>query len=589
MPGEAPPAVADPGGQEMKALAVALLFAPVLAAHAASQPGAPDIPGVFGVENTGAGCAAPPLSEFAALPTIRPLPDVFEMSDGSRRITSFADWRCRRAEIATELQHYEIGTKPPRPDSIEASYENGTLTVRVTENGETLMLTAPIQLPEGKGPFPAVIGMGGAYGSLPAEIFQSRGIVGIPFNFGQVMAHTQRRGQEPINKLYPDQVEMGAYSAWPWGVSRLIDGLELVAEQLPIDTRHLAVTGCSFAGKMAQYAGSLDERIALTIAQEAGGGGGAAWRVSQTLGNVETLGNTSFAWFKESLRSYANFVHKLPLDHHELMALVAPRALLVLGNPDYEWLADPSGYVSARAAQKVWEQFGIADRFGYSFVGGHGHCALPAAQRPEVEAFVDRFLLDKQADTSVRIHPYENVNAERWFAWWGTGKPEFPDSTVEKANVESVFLEVECGVRGADWQLVRDAAASNGAYATIRAGANSTNAAPSGASTTLTIPFSVSRGGQYYLYGRVNAPSADDDSIYLRFDDNEYAVANGLGTVGWQWVPVANMKLEPGEHKVTLTYREDGVLLDKLNVTNYAYGPDELGGEQAAKACPVEP
>ena len=212
------------------------------------------------------------------------------------------DWRCRRAE------------------NIEASYADGMLTVRVAENGETLTLTSPIALPEGKGPFPAVTGMGGPYGSLPAEIFTSRGIAGIPFNFGQVMALTKRRGNEPINRLYPEQTYMGAYCAWPWGVSRLIDGLELAAEDLDIDLERLAVTGCSFAGKMALFSGALDERIALTIAQESGGGGAAAWRVSQTLGNVETLGNTSFAWFREDLRAYANFVHKLPLDHHERRA-----------------------------------------------------------------------------------------------------------------------------------------------------------------------------------------------------------------------------------------------------------------------------
>jgi hypothetical protein len=185
----------------------------------------------------------------------------------------------------------------------------------------------------------------------------------------------------------------------------------------------------------------------------------------------------------------------------------------------------------------------------------------------------------------VRIHPFQNVNAERWFAWWGTGKPAFPDVVVDKANVESVFVEVECGRRGADWQVVRDAAASNGAYATIRKGANSPNAAPSGAESTITIPFRVHKGGQYYLFGRVNAPSADDDSIYLRFDGGEYQVANGLGTVGWQWVPVTNVSLTPGEHSVTITYREDGVLLDKLNVTSFEYGPNELGEEPAASAC----
>ena len=32
---------------------------------------------------------------------------------------------------------------------------------------------------------------------------------------------------------------------------------------------------------------------------------------------------------------------------------------------------------------------------GYSIVGGHPHCMLPESQFPEVEAFLDKFLLGK--------------------------------------------------------------------------------------------------------------------------------------------------------------------------------------------------
>ena len=204
--------------------------------------------------------------------------------------------------------------------------------------------------------------------------------------------------------------------------------MELVAKDLPIDFKRLAITGCSFAGKMALFAAAFDERIALCIAQESGGGGAAAWRVSETLGNVETLGKTSHEWFMESLFQFSNDVPKLPYDHHELMAMVAPRALLVLGNPDYEWLADESGYVSCKAAKKVWETFGIADRFGYSIVAGHGHCQLPDVQRPEVIAFVEKFLLgNTTANTNVEVHPYPNVDFARWTNWWGTGNPVLPE------------------------------------------------------------------------------------------------------------------------------------------------------------------
>ncbi len=399
-----------------------LLIAPFFVVNSMAQ----EIPLVYTVENTGAGFSAPVLPDTSQLQAIEPLTDPFAWSDGSGRSTDFADWSRRRAEIGAEIQHYEIGSKPDRPDKLTASFspKDSVLTVIIIENKDTLTLTSKVVLPSGDGPFPAVIGVGRPSGSLPPDIFASRNIAQIAFNFTQVMAHQQERGSEPINKLYPDLEYMGAYSAWSWGVSRLIDGLELVQDVLPIDLKHLGITGCSFAGKMTLYAAAFDERIALTIAQESGGGGAAAWRVSETLGNVETLGRTSHVWFIEEMFQFSKAVPKLPFDHHELMAMVAPRALLVLGNPDYEWLADESGYVSCQAANRVWETFGIADRFGFSIVGGHGHCQLPEIQRPEVEAFIDKFLLgDTTANTHVEVHPFDEVDFSRWTAWWGTGNP----------------------------------------------------------------------------------------------------------------------------------------------------------------------
>ncbi len=211
---------------------------------------------------------------------------------------------------------------------------------------------------------------------------------------------------------------------------------------------------------MALFAGAFDERIALTIAQESGGGGAAAWRVSETLGNVEIPGSTSNAWFTEDMFRFSNAVWKLPYDHHELVAMVAPRALLVLRNPDYEWLADESGYVSCRAAHEVWKAFAIPDRFGFSIVGGHGRCRLPDSQRPEVEAFVDKFLLgDATAHTNVQTHSFDNVDELLWYDRWLTGKSSFP--VPDATNIESVFYEVECASHGSDWSIQRDPQASN--------------------------------------------------------------------------------------------------------------------------------
>lgn len=382
--------------------------------------GTPEIPFVFDKENTASEYEAPEMPALDELPVITNLPDPLTFADG-RRVKRYSQWEKRRAEILARLQHYEVGFKPQTPEgAVQARMEGDTLVVEITAGGETLTMHCPVIYPEGDGPFPAIIGIGmGGAGSLPRDIFESRGIAMISFPFWEVMSHTQKRGEEPLNRLYPDQTEIGSYAAWPWGVSRLIDGLEMVSEQSRIDLKHLAISGCSFAGKMALWAGAMDERIALTIAQEPGGGGAASWRVSETLGNVETLGRTNYSWFKESMRAFSEEnVSRLPVDHHELCALIAPRALLVFGNPDYEWLADESGYVSCVAARKVWEHFGIADRMGYSFIDGHFHCMLPEVQRPELEAFVDRFLLGKQTHTDVRTAPmFEDVNVDEWISW----------------------------------------------------------------------------------------------------------------------------------------------------------------------------
>lgn len=392
-----------------------LLIASVLLTSCCAR----EIPFVFDSENTACKYRTPEMPVLEDLPVLETLPDPLTFADG-KKVRKYSQWEKRRAEILAQLQHYEVGFKPQTSeDAVSASMSGDTLVVNITEGEETLTIRSLITYPEGEGPFPAIIGIGLGAGSLPREIFEERGVAMISFPFWEVMSHTQKRGEEPLNRLYPDQTEIGSYAAWPWGVSRLIDGLEITGSENKIDLSHIAISGCSFAGKMALWAGAMDERIALTIAQEPGGGGAAAWRVSETLGNVETLGRTNYSWFKESMRVFSEEnVSRLPVDHHELCALVAPRALLVFGNPDYEWLADESGYVSCVAARKVWEHFGIGDRMGYSFLDGHMHCMLPQEQWPELEAFVDRFLLGKDISTDVCKAPmFERVDVDKWINW----------------------------------------------------------------------------------------------------------------------------------------------------------------------------
>lgn len=383
---------------------------------------AQSLPLVYDVENTNANYPKPPLPTLDQLPSFKALPDPFAWADGRGRISSIYDWQYRRAEIGTQIQNYEIGTKPPRPDSIEASYSGGVLTVKVTVNGKSLTITSQVILPSGTGPFPAVIGIGTPSGSVPATVFSSRNIAQISFQPNQLTTDGSASNSNPYYKLYSNfNIDItGQYSAWIWGVSRLIDGLELIQNILPIDLKHIAVTGCSRWGKLALYAGAFDERIALTIAQESGGGGATSWRYSHSepSGSVECIDNTDYNWFMNSMKQFSgDNVSKMPTDHHELMAMVAPRALFVSANPDYLWLSNPSCHVASIAAKEVYKTLGIEDRFGYSIIGGHGHCSVPNSQLPEIEAFVDKFLLGKDSVyTNIETTPY-SIDVTSWITW----------------------------------------------------------------------------------------------------------------------------------------------------------------------------
>ena len=537
------------------------------------------IPRVYNKENTGAGFAPPPLPTISQLPVIEPLTDPFMWSNGTGRSTNFNDWERRRNEIKAEIENYEIGTKPNRPENITATYTpnanpaTGVLRVIVTVNGQSLTLTSNVSLPTGTGPFPAVIGMNSPSGSIPADIFTSRNIARITYSHNNVTTYLNPQITDPYYRLYPDQnlSNAGQYSAWAWGVSRLIDGLELVQSSLPIDLTHLAVTGCSYAGKMALFAGAFDERIALTIAQESGGGGAPSWRVSHNIepnGTVEKIDNTDYNWFREDMRQFSgDNVYKLPEDHHELMAMVAPRALLVTGNTDFVWLSNKSAYVSARATKEVYKTLGISDRMGFYIDGGHGHCAVPTTQRPAIAAFVDKFLLDRTdviTDT-VTVNPYPELDYKRWYQWWGTGNPVLPPPPPEPFGVR-IWMEAECATVGSDWQTLTDTAASNGKYVVVN-GLNSTATAP-GVTGQIVFSFTIDSAAPYNLYARINCPTANDDSYWVKVDNGTFTTFNNLTTTGWQWTRLTTgVNLGVGPHTITIAYREDGARLDKIMLT----------------------
>lgn len=428
-----------------------LLF--IFNAMGAATASAQEAPLVFDKENTGADFPKPVFPAYEQLPSTRPLPDPFVFFDGSPRDTSLAGWERRRNEIKAAIEKYEIGPKPDRSDlTINAVYtpgsNGGVLVVDVLRNSNlrTLRLTSTINLPTGTPPaagWPAIIRMALA----PGTGANSLGIATIDYVHDDVTQYAAGQqvthAADPYFLMYPEYnagpcppapapcgMQVGQYSAWAWGVSRLIDGMEIASKQvvnpLPLDLKHLAVNGCSYAGKMALFAGAFDERIALTFAQESGGGGAPAWRVSNGIepeGTVEKTNNTDGSWFINGMKTDfgRDNVYKLPEDHHELMAMVAPRALLVTGNTDFTWLSNRSNYVTSRAVQEVYKTFGIADRFGFYIDGGHGHCAVPSSQQPSIDTFYKKFLLGQNVDTDIHVFPqtedFLSVEVDPWIPW----------------------------------------------------------------------------------------------------------------------------------------------------------------------------
>lgn len=334
------------------------------------------------------------------------LPDPFTFVDG-QPVRSRGDWQRRRAELAAQVQHYELGAKPG-PAPVQAKMDGGSLVVTVTHEGRTFSFPAKIQLPEGgTAPYPAIIGMGAV--SLNNDDLRRMGIALITFpnNLVAEQKDAGSRGKGGFYDLYGSSHTAGAMAAWSWGVSRLVDALEKTPDAR-IDAERLGITGCSRNGKGAIVAGAFDERIRLTIAQESGSGGAAGWRISDAQRaagrNVQTLRQivTENVWFTDNFKQFGEAATRLPFDQHEVMGLIAPRALLVVENTSMEWLGNESAWRTSLAAREMWTALGAEDAMGIAQVGGHPHCQLPASQYGYVNAFVRRFLLDEPGvDTRV--------------------------------------------------------------------------------------------------------------------------------------------------------------------------------------------
>lgn len=334
----------------------------------------------------------------ALLRPVAGLPDPFRFADG-RPVATRADWRCRRAELAAQIQHFELGRVTHAQSGVTAAMQGQDLVVRLGANGKAVSFPVHIALPPaGRPPYPALIGMGLA--SLNNAELADMGVAIISFPNAELAEQKNggSRGKGKYYELFGKDDEAGAMAAWSWALSRAIDALA-ATPAAGIDTTRLGLTGCSRNGKGTIVAAAFDERIKLAIAQESGNGGSSGWRTADRMlaqgKNVQTLRQITGenVWFTDAFKRFGDKAGLLPFDQHEVMGLIAPRALLLIENTSIDWLGPQSAWITAQGARPVWAALGAPEAFGISQAGGHPHCQLPASQYGIVRAYVARYLL----------------------------------------------------------------------------------------------------------------------------------------------------------------------------------------------------
>jgi len=241
---------------------------------------------------------------------------------------------------------------------------------------------------------PAPKGMN--FGRLNVAPFLANGIGVASVYYGDIEPDFQGGIQYGIRRLYlepgqtaPAPDEWGAIAAWAWGLSRVMDYLETDKD---VDAKRVAIFGVSRLGKTVLWAGARDTRFAMVIASCSGEGGAALSRrnYGETIAHLTAPSRYPYQ-FCANYQKYSDHVEQFPVDAHMLIALIAPRPVLLQTGDQDTW-SDPKGeFLAVVAAGPVYRLLGgqdlgtdqmppagqpILHTIGYYMHSG-GHGALP--------------------------------------------------------------------------------------------------------------------------------------------------------------------------------------------------------------------
>jgi dienelactone hydrolase len=321
--------------------------------------------------------------DFAALPGRAELPDPLRFQDG-RPVKSRADWESRRQELLDLFQHYVVGRVPAPPGNtrVAESRERIESGVRVREltlefgPEHRARLRVELLIPPGGGPFPVFITQDNH--RRWALVAVSRGYVGCVY-----AGADSRDDTGAWTAVWPD-CDWTKLTRRAWAASRCVDHLLTLPE---VDPGRVALTGHSRNGKTALIAAALDDRIQAVISSSSGAGGACTWRrfsEAEFGEGIELITRSFPDWLHPRLRFFVGREDRLPIDQHELIACIAPRAVLLAtalnDNVESVWAVEQTRL----AAQPVFQLLGAADRLHLRYRAG-GHPTIAG----DIEGYLD--------------------------------------------------------------------------------------------------------------------------------------------------------------------------------------------------------
>jgi len=310
------------------------------------------------------------------------LPDVLTTSQ-NKKITSSKEWeKLRRPELLELFTTQVYGRVPDTPYKTtfnvvktDENAMNGNATLKlidieISANSKTLTihlgLFIPNKVPKPVPAFLLVCNRPAAENIdftrtkksefWPAEDVIARGYAVAAFFNGDVDPDQDDNFQNGIHGILDkarNNESWGTIAAWAWGASRCLD--YLVTDK-SISANKVAVIGHSRGAKTALWAGATDRRFAMVCCNESGTGGSplAHRQYGET---IERINRVFPHWFCGNYRQYDNRQREMPFDMHELLALIAPRALYVASASNDLW-GDPKGqYLSLFHSLPVFQLY----------------------------------------------------------------------------------------------------------------------------------------------------------------------------------------------------------------------------------------